>query len=211
VLNPIKSDELYFVADGSGGHVFSASLKGHQANVKRWRRLERDQRDGADAADTTAAPDTGTQKPVDQATDTGNQKPVDQAPDSGNLKPVDQAPEPADQTAQLPPASDLAIPDTVGQDDSPQLPADQPAADKSGHDDAAQAPPEPVAQVKSQDTATAKAVASDVPPKPAEQPGDTPKPSTEQPAFAEIATVEPGKIVKIAGRLVPFPRPRPPR
>ena len=36
-LHPAAGDALYFVADGSGGHVFSATLAGHNANVARWR------------------------------------------------------------------------------------------------------------------------------------------------------------------------------
>jgi UPF0755 protein len=40
VLHPAASDDLYFVADGSGGHVFSRTLVQHEANVKRWRSLE---------------------------------------------------------------------------------------------------------------------------------------------------------------------------
>ena len=40
VANPAKTKDLYFVADGTGGHVFSASLKEHNANVRRWRELE---------------------------------------------------------------------------------------------------------------------------------------------------------------------------
>lgn len=41
VANPPKSDALYFVADGSGGHVFSKTLDEHNANVRKWRALEK--------------------------------------------------------------------------------------------------------------------------------------------------------------------------
>ncbi|MGY2736509.1 endolytic transglycosylase MltG [Sphingomonas sp. UYP23] len=37
VLNPAKSNALYFVADGSGGHVFADTLEQHNANVVKWR------------------------------------------------------------------------------------------------------------------------------------------------------------------------------
>ncbi len=39
VLHPAVSDDLYFVADGSGGHVFSRSLEAHDTAVARWRAL----------------------------------------------------------------------------------------------------------------------------------------------------------------------------
>lgn len=38
VLQPAATDELYFVADGSGGHVFARTLNEHQRNVARWRK-----------------------------------------------------------------------------------------------------------------------------------------------------------------------------
>jgi UPF0755 protein len=40
-LKPAKTDDLYFVADGTGGHAFSATYAEHARNVARWRRIER--------------------------------------------------------------------------------------------------------------------------------------------------------------------------
>jgi UPF0755 protein len=39
VLHPATSNDLFFVADGSGGHVFSHSYEAHDAAVARWRAL----------------------------------------------------------------------------------------------------------------------------------------------------------------------------
>jgi UPF0755 protein len=41
VLNPPKSTELFFVATGQGGHVFSSTFEEHQKNVTRWRAVEK--------------------------------------------------------------------------------------------------------------------------------------------------------------------------
>ena len=39
VLHPLATKELYFVADGSGGHAFAATLDEHNRNVANWRKL----------------------------------------------------------------------------------------------------------------------------------------------------------------------------
>jgi UPF0755 protein len=69
VLNPIDTDYVYFVADGSGGHAFAVTLDEHNANVKKWRAWLQDQRElreaeeadqelraSIDASTNTAAP-----------------------------------------------------------------------------------------------------------------------------------------------------------
>ena len=43
VLNPPDSEDLFFVADGSGGHVFARTFAEHQTNVAAWRKFERAQ------------------------------------------------------------------------------------------------------------------------------------------------------------------------
>jgi UPF0755 protein len=64
VLKPAKTKDLYFVADGKGGHVFAASLEEHNRNVATWRVVEREIRareaeeaaaDAAAAQDASAA------------------------------------------------------------------------------------------------------------------------------------------------------------
>ncbi|HBK91379.1 MAG TPA: endolytic transglycosylase MltG [Parvularcula sp.] len=46
VLNPADTDDLFFVADGSGGHAFAPTLEEHNQNVAKWRKVERQQQEG---------------------------------------------------------------------------------------------------------------------------------------------------------------------
>jgi UPF0755 protein len=78
-LNPAATQELYFVADGTGGHTFTSTLKDHNAAVANWRRIERSQKPAGEeggsaqvpalinatkaAAERQPAPPTPTKKP----------------------------------------------------------------------------------------------------------------------------------------------------
>jgi len=44
VLHPLETEELYFVADGNGGHAFAKTLREHQRNVASWRKLQREKK-----------------------------------------------------------------------------------------------------------------------------------------------------------------------
>ena len=57
VANPSRTKDLYFVADGTGGHAFSDNLDQHRLNVLRWRQIEKDKL-GPDT-DKSSTPVTG--------------------------------------------------------------------------------------------------------------------------------------------------------
>lgn len=52
VANPSRTKDLFFVADGTGGHAFAENLEGHGRNVARWRQVEKSRQ-------IPAAPDAG--------------------------------------------------------------------------------------------------------------------------------------------------------
>jgi peptidoglycan lytic transglycosylase G len=73
VLNPASTKDLYFVADGNGGHIFSETLKDHNANVQKWRALEREREKEKESKAKAAA---GAPPPAPSAPEKG-------APDKG--------------------------------------------------------------------------------------------------------------------------------
>ena len=54
--NPARTKELFFVADGTGGHVFAENYDAHQRNVARLRVIEKEQKDTAPADLQTLPP-----------------------------------------------------------------------------------------------------------------------------------------------------------
>jgi UPF0755 protein len=64
--NPARTREVYFVADGAGGHLFAESYEQHQKNVARLRQIESDQKDQASADPQAAAPTVQPTAPAPQ-------------------------------------------------------------------------------------------------------------------------------------------------
>lgn len=69
VVNHSRTKDLFFVADGSGGHAFAETLDQHNRNVARWRQVESIRRetnkpsDTVDKVEPPAGPDTRTEAP----------------------------------------------------------------------------------------------------------------------------------------------------
>jgi UPF0755 protein len=60
VSRPMSSEDLYFVADGSGGHAFARTVDAHLRNVARWRSIQPVEPDPA----STGAASAGSATPV---------------------------------------------------------------------------------------------------------------------------------------------------
>ena len=58
VASPLQTKDLYFVADGSGGHAFAETLEQHNKNVALWRKAEQAKQTPGDATPDPAAPNT---------------------------------------------------------------------------------------------------------------------------------------------------------
>jgi UPF0755 protein len=59
VANPSRTKDLYFVADGTGGHVFAETYEQHARNVLRWRQVEKVRANSDEAVDRADPPLAG--------------------------------------------------------------------------------------------------------------------------------------------------------
>jgi UPF0755 protein len=65
VLNPLDTDYIYFVADGTGGHAFAVTLDEHNANVRKWRAWLREQREEREREEAVAEEEQSAQQPAE--------------------------------------------------------------------------------------------------------------------------------------------------
>jgi UPF0755 protein len=86
-LNPSDHGELFFVADGAGGHIFSATLKDHNAAVATWRKTEKEIR-ARQAAVPEAQPAAAGQPGKNPVTELPNPPAEDAGPDGAKAQPV---------------------------------------------------------------------------------------------------------------------------
>ena len=99
-LNPAQHEDVFFVADGTGGHIFSKTYQEHQAAVAKWREIERGMRarQAAAAAETEAA--APEEAPAGQAAGDAKGIPVTQVINAA--EPDDAAAEPAGSASSIP-------------------------------------------------------------------------------------------------------------
>jgi UPF0755 protein len=102
--NPARTRDLYFVADGTGGHAFTETYDQHQKNVAKLRAMERQtQNDTVEPADDAQAPTAAV--PADAAP-AAPKPPAAKKPPRTAAPPV--RPGAAQSTATAPPAAPLA-------------------------------------------------------------------------------------------------------
>lgn len=103
VLNPVETKNLFFVADGTGGHVFAKTLAEHNANVRKWRSWLRDQREQQQTEQQETEQQAATEEAAEQPV-------VEQQPAASTQETETQASESSAASVPLPAQSGSAQP-----------------------------------------------------------------------------------------------------
>ncbi|MGE4252040.1 MAG: endolytic transglycosylase MltG [Parvibaculaceae bacterium] len=186
-LAPARTNDLYFVADGSGGHVFAATLDEHRVNVRKWREIEKQRNQNGEEAPVMDEGGTATGAAA------GPAEPA----------PAEPAPETAAQgqqgeTSGLPSVAGLTTDEQEpGVDSSPEAQSEA-EADQSGA--ASQAATAPIPRPKPEGVAPFVATAPTEP---------TPEPVPETTVADVALDLKPGSVIKGSKGLIPIPVPKP--
>ena len=208
-LAPARTGDLYFVADGSGGHVFAATLEEHRANVRKWREIEKQRNQNGEEApvmdEEAAAPDTAA----------GVTEPAPEQPTAEATQPTTEAPQPTAEATQPAPETTTA----GQQDQSTGLPSLTGLDTGDQNADGSIVPPEAQSDDAGQSGEPVQAALIPIPrPKPegvipittTTTPETTQAPETPETTVADVALdLKPGSVIRGAKRLIPIPAPKP--
>ena len=210
VLNPIESNDLYFVADGTGGHAFAASLEEHNANVKKWRDVENNRGKVSEAEEEAVAKPAAEAPAAEAPVAVPAEQPALAAEAKVTQDQAAVAAPPVEPPLQL---KTEAAPDALPAIEPP--PEQQPKIEAAAE---AKAEPVPVPKVEAEPLPVPKVEAEPEPktimPDPAADlvpANDVPAVKIDPAAEAEAKKAEPkpGSLVRIAKRTVPIPMPKP--
>lgn len=196
VLNPEQTDKLYFVADGSGGHAFAATLEEHNRNVKAWRQIA-----GNAAAAAAADDDDEAAAAAPAAAAEASAVPPPPPPSPAPTAPAAAEPAEAGPLADVAPEPEMPVPP------APPVAASQPPASEAGET----APPAETAAAAPVAQTAPAAPKGPVPPVPKARPPNLVVAAKPAGPAVQAAVLEPGTVVSVDGRATVIPRLRPSR